>query len=333
MAQGRCEDFGLRWQSAAATPLFDCEQSLQSGVALRFPPQSKKIWFRLCVKFFSPGQRIQLSAYQPPAHFNPMTQPATPLLSKSGQNRVLKVICILVLCAVTSCGRHHEAAQSDSSATNASIQVTSSQNTNQSDNLHWDQAKADALLEKADHGDYQEAKDAALAYAAMIRERTLHNPPSKEVPLPNYPTGPLDPRPMGVNFYQIDDRYPTYLLCMYDVEESHYDQVDEPGWFEKALQQIRSSGSQKFPPIKWIAVAIFNRAEHKGASTFEQSFKVGAIFSAGDVFDQSRDPLQLVGKTETDRHPFKYDQPSEPQQRWLIVERHAATNPPTAGSH
>jgi len=37
------EDFGVRWQSAAATPLFDCGQSFQSGVALRFPPQSKKI--------------------------------------------------------------------------------------------------------------------------------------------------------------------------------------------------------------------------------------------------------------------------------------------------
>jgi hypothetical protein len=47
------EDFGLRWQlaeakrsedwSAAATPLFDYGQSFQSGVALRFPPQSKKI--------------------------------------------------------------------------------------------------------------------------------------------------------------------------------------------------------------------------------------------------------------------------------------------------
>jgi hypothetical protein len=38
----RREDFGVRWQSAAATPLFDCRQSFQSGVALCFPPQSKK---------------------------------------------------------------------------------------------------------------------------------------------------------------------------------------------------------------------------------------------------------------------------------------------------
>src|ERR1035437_2401881 len=41
------QDFGLRWQSAAATPLFDCGQSVQRGVVLRFPPLSKKIWLPL----------------------------------------------------------------------------------------------------------------------------------------------------------------------------------------------------------------------------------------------------------------------------------------------
>jgi hypothetical protein len=46
-AQGRArhdtngKKFGVRWQSAAATPLFDRGSSFQSGVALRFPPQSK----------------------------------------------------------------------------------------------------------------------------------------------------------------------------------------------------------------------------------------------------------------------------------------------------
>jgi hypothetical protein len=56
----RLEDFGLRWQpaeakrsedwSTAATPLFDCGQSFQSGVPRMlsgFPPQFKKIWLRL----------------------------------------------------------------------------------------------------------------------------------------------------------------------------------------------------------------------------------------------------------------------------------------------
>ena len=40
------ESFGLRWQSAAATPLLECQCACESGVALRFPPQSKTRRFR-----------------------------------------------------------------------------------------------------------------------------------------------------------------------------------------------------------------------------------------------------------------------------------------------
>jgi hypothetical protein len=68
----RREDFGLRWQpaeakrsedwSAAATPLFDCGQSFQSGVALRFPPQSKKIWRRRWFSAEEPPGQAQLAA-------------------------------------------------------------------------------------------------------------------------------------------------------------------------------------------------------------------------------------------------------------------------------
>jgi hypothetical protein len=52
---GTAKHFGLRWQSAAATPLFDGGQNFQSGVALRFPPHSKKkacvsAPLRLCIK-------------------------------------------------------------------------------------------------------------------------------------------------------------------------------------------------------------------------------------------------------------------------------------------
>ena len=36
------DDFGLRWQSEATTPLSTASDPGQSGVALRFPPQSKK---------------------------------------------------------------------------------------------------------------------------------------------------------------------------------------------------------------------------------------------------------------------------------------------------
>jgi len=139
-----------------------------------------------------------------------------------------------------------------------------------------------------------------------------------------------------VNSYGVDDPYPNYLECVYDVDEKNYNQSKEPKWFIESLKQIRHLGPQKFPPIKWIAVVIKNRAEHKGASTFEQSFKVGAIFKASDVFDSSRDLSRLIAGAQMDRHPFKYD-PHQPtmdeQQRWIIVEQHVATNNPTTGLH
>ncbi|MGB8370638.1 MAG: hypothetical protein ACLPYZ_06625 [Limisphaerales bacterium] len=37
------KDFGLRWLSAATTPLWDADQQCKSGVALRFPPHSKRV--------------------------------------------------------------------------------------------------------------------------------------------------------------------------------------------------------------------------------------------------------------------------------------------------
>jgi hypothetical protein len=39
------EDFGLRWQSAAATSLSGCERACQSGVALRFPHSKTASYF------------------------------------------------------------------------------------------------------------------------------------------------------------------------------------------------------------------------------------------------------------------------------------------------
>jgi hypothetical protein len=130
----------------------------------------------------------------------------------------------------------------------------------------------------------------------------------------------------------MNDPYPAYLLCEYDVDETNYSQADEPKWLEAALEQVRQSGPKKFPPIKWVAVIIINRAGWNGASTFEQAHKVGTIVKASDVFDSSQSLSQLVANAQMDRHPFKYDT-SQPtpgeQQRWLIVEQHKATNRPT----
>jgi hypothetical protein len=250
-----------------------------------------------------------------------MTQPATPLLSEPGPTRVLKVICILV-CMLSAGGyaSDHEGSSSSLSATNTPPQM--------------------ALPESAQQLKSNEANRAFDDYVAKQRADRIRGipPPPSQFPFPNVYGEPLHPRPNYVNFFRINDHYPNYLLCEYDVDEKNYSQSDEPKWFKAALKQARRSGPTKFPPIKWIAVAIRNVAEHKDASTFEKSFKVGALFKASDVFDSSRDLSQLIVHADRDRHPFFLDLkrpdlfPAE-QQRWMIVERHATNNPPTTGSN
>jgi hypothetical protein len=246
-----------------------------------------------------------------------MTQPATPLLSEPGQIRVLKIICILVCMLSTGYASDQEGSPSSPSATNTPHQMTSSE--------------FSRLIGSND------TLRAAFDYAEKQGEDRMRGvpPPPSQFPLPNPDAGPHRPPPSYVNIYNINDNYPSYLKCKYDVDEKNYNQSNEPKWFIESLKQIRHLGPQKFPTIKWIAVVIKNRAEHKDASTFEQSFKVGAIFKASDVFDSSHDLSQMIAAAALDRHPFKYDKAQPPpgeQQRWVIVERHA-TNNPTTGSN
>jgi hypothetical protein len=199
-------------------------------------------------------------------------------------------------------------------ATNAPSQM----NTNE---LTKDRAALVAALPKSVAKEYED------------RLRGIPPPPS-QFPFPNVEGYAHHPRPDYVNFYDMDDRFPDYLLCQYDVDERNYSQSNEPKWFEASLKQIRRFGPTKFPPIKWVAVIINNDAEWKGVSTIDQAHKVGAIFKANDVFDSSCDLAQLVAHAQMDRHPFKNDttQPTPgEQQRWLIVEQHAATNRPATG--
>lgn len=180
---------------------------------------------------------------------------------------------------------------------------------------------------------YQRAKDQALAASEKEYEARMHGAPPhpSEFPFPNPPGE--QPIPTYVNFYSINDHYPDYVLCEYQVDKKEYDQLDEPKWFKAALIQVRKSGPKKFPPIAWIAVIVINRAEWNGASTFEEAHKAGAIFKSSDVFNPACDLSELVVHADMERHPFKYDT-SQPtpgdQQRWLIVEKHAATNAATA---
>ena len=174
---------------------------------------------------------------------------------------------------------------------------------------------------------------AALERAAKAYEERLNGkPPSpSEFPFPNYETGPGRPRPTYVNSYRVEDNYPTYLLCIYDVEGKQYRQTNEPGWFKKVLCEIRRLGPYKFPPIEWVVVIILNRGDGKHVQPLDKWYPVGTIFKAGDVFDSSHDLSDLVAHAQLDRHPFLFDpyQPTlDAQRKWMILERHAATNLP-----
>lgn len=214
--------------------------------------------------------------------------------------------------------------QNQITVTNQTTLVTN-QSILQTNEWHWDQAKADAL--KARIAQYHNWDD-INAYGQMMSEKLEHEPPQK--PLPNFAAGPGMPDPMGMNFYEQDENYPNYIECRYDVSEKHYDPADELEWFKSAILQIRGTGPDRFPPVKWFAIVIVNGAESK-KGTVEQSYKVGAIFKADELFNPENNPTQLLAHATLDRHPFHIDlQKSEyfpsDQQQWLIVERHAATN-------
>ena len=186
---------------------------------------------------------------------------------------------------------------------------------------------------------YQQAKDEALALSQKQFEEYNRNPPAPTINLPNFPAGPGSPNPIEMNLYEMRGEYTGYLLCTYDVQESLYDPNKEPGWFLSALGQIRDTGPEKFPAFKWVAVVIHNRAEQQGESTFEQSYKAGAIFSSTEVFDSSHDLSQMASQATVDHHPFVYDPTigqsweAEKHQRWVIVERHEAATRALVGSN
>jgi hypothetical protein len=246
------------------------------------------------------------------------------------QTKRLFWLAAAICCGVlVGCAHHHEVSPNSSSAVAMDGRVQRGQDTNA---LSKEVKPSGEILRTP--GDAREMEGIMARAQQEYEERNRHpekllHPPPSEWPFPN-PGGGL---PLYLNFYRVDDHYPDYLLCMFDVDEKHYDKSKEGEWFETALSQVRRSGRKKFPPIKWVAAAICDRAEHKNEATFEQSFKVGAIFKASDVFSRWRNLSRLVARAGLDRHPFELDKgPSTPwgEQRWLIVERHSATNHPAA---
>ena len=139
-------------------------------------------------------------------------------------------------------------------------------------------------------------------------------------PLPNREGG----TPAQQNFYMIDPLYSRYLVAQFDVSESPYDSNKEPEWIADSVSQIRSKGQDRFPPVSFITIAIFNRAEHNGEETFVPAHKAAVIAPASEVFDSTKSVDEIVAHLQLDRHPFELD---GERQRWLIVERHVAAHP------
>ena len=69
------------------------------------------------------------------------------------------------------------------------------------------------------------------------RLRGIPSPPSK-FPFPNFDAGPHRSPPIHLNFYRINDHYPDYLLCQYDVDEKNYSQSNEPSWIMAAAMAL-----------------------------------------------------------------------------------------------
>jgi hypothetical protein len=174
--------------------------------------------------------------------------------------------------------------------------------------------------------DHQQAKKEGLERSERLDQERIRGGARAPIPLPNWLSGPGLPPPLAINFYEERNHYPGYLLCRYDVYEHNYDETNERAWFDAALLQIRGLGPSKFPAVEWVAVAIRNRAELKGATKAAGAYKVGAVFRINEVFDPSHDLEKLIANSPLDRHPFLFDS-SKPtpgrQNRWLIVESHA----------
>jgi hypothetical protein len=107
---------------------------------------------------------------------------------------------------LVGCVRDREVSPSSLSATNTLPQVTTPEFAKQSE-------RDDAYRAAREYSDkmYEE------------RLRGIPEPPS-QFPFPNFDDTSQRPEPTHLNFYRINDHYPDYLLCQFDVDEKRYNQ-------------------------------------------------------------------------------------------------------------
>ena len=169
--------------------------------------------------------------------------------------------------------------------------------------------------------------------------------------------------PPYANFYEQPEEYPAYAIAEYTINEP-YDERNDLKYLHESLRLCRSTFGKAFragrlqrfnsedgydpqkPEIEpechafipfkpgFIVIAIQNRAEHHGESTFAASYKVAYIISTEQVLSDHYDFQRALQSAYIDRSPFRLDPPSPEEKkrgqylaghyRWVAIERHEA---------
>ena len=160
------------------------------------------------------------------------------------------------------------------------------------------------------------------------------------------------PFPAYQNFYETYDKYPGYALATYEIDEA-YDSAKDLKHLADAVHLCRrdfgaafrsgtltrwqSNSAVPFKP-EFVVVALHNRKDHSGESTFDASYRVAWLIPASRLFDDGISAQDLVANVTPDRRPFAHDPLPEGSYypvelcHWRIIERHMAVTTQPAGA-
>ena len=152
------------------------------------------------------------------------------------------------------------------------------------------------------------------------------------------------------NFYDEYSKYPDYAIAVYGINEN-YDTQNDVKHVREAIRLCRQHFGKAFRARKlerenpedgythtfeskpgwraeipfdphFVVIAIQNRAENKGVSSFVSSYKVAYIIPAELVFSRHFDFEKAMRSAFVDRSPFYFDAPPPDAKSWSPAERY-----------
>ncbi|MEM1331807.1 MAG: hypothetical protein AAGG07_14795 [Planctomycetota bacterium] len=157
-------------------------------------------------------------------------------------------------------------------------------------------------------------------------------------------------RPEYWNLYESFDKYPSYGIITYRINEPYSPSVDNR-YFIESVRIARAeygaayaSGSLRrwdseavemvdFNP-QFVALAIANLDEPQASHLSGLSVRAGWLIPASDLFDPGVSAATLLANAVRDSQPFEIDPPIRPnagfsannRYKWRIIERHQASS-------